>query len=422
MGFPPLDRRDRGVKKMRVNGAERRHIRYMFKRFISMILAVLTVLSLSAAAFALGGPAAAGLSDTPRTAAAGDPSEQEAYERMIALQEVYPDGAPWDSSSYYIDKNGLAEYGCFGFATLLQEAAFPGQTLKKVKRPPITIEDLHVGDLLSYGIGYGAGGHSVVVLEVHSDYIVLAEGNWSNSVNWGRTMSAEEVKSVQYCYTYYSDKSSSHGGWIEKDGERYYYKYSEPVTGWDWIDSAWYIFDDSGKLIHDQWARDSKYWYYMGSDGKMLTGLQKFPEGWYYFNPKNNGSYGRLMDGWVQIDGVWHYFNKSTSGNYGRMVVNDWAMDGKYWFFLDGNGVMMTGLRWIATGSSYDGLYYFSEVHDGYYGRVMDGWQNVNGDWYYFNPKHDGKYGVAYMDGTYTIDGASYTFDAEGKLVGDLAS
>ena len=401
MGLSP-DLRDRGEKEMRVNGTERRHKRYMLKRFISMILAVLTVLSLSATAFA--------------QESADLTTEQEAYERMIALQEIYPDGAPWDSSSYYIDKNGLAEYGCFGFATLLQEAAFPGQTLKKVKRPPITIEDLHVGDLLSYGIGYGAGGHSV-----YSDYIVLAEGNWSNSVNWGRTMSAEEVKSVQYCYTYYSDEAPSRGGsWTEEDGERYYYKNGKAVTGWDWIDSAWYFFDDAGKLVHDQWARDSKYWYYMGSDGKMLTGFQKFTEGWYYFNPNNNGSYGRLMDGWVQVNGVWHYFDKSLDGYYGRMIVNDWAMDGKYWFFLDDAGVMMTGLRWIATGSSYDGLYYFSEVHDGYYGRVMDGWQNVNGSWYYFNPLHDGKYGVAYTDGTYTIDGASYTFDAQGRLIGDL--
>ncbi len=147
--------------------------------------------------------------DEPQTVAAGAPlpTEQEAYQRMIALREKYPDGSLWDGNSYYMDRNGYAEYGCFGFAIMLQEAAFVGRTQFKVRRPPITIDDIYVGDVLSYGISNGQGGHSVIVLERHDDYVVLAEGNWDRSANWGRTMSAEEIKNVQYCYTYYIDDS-----------------------------------------------------------------------------------------------------------------------------------------------------------------------------------------------------------------------
>lgn len=386
----------------------------MWKRFLSLMLALVAVFSLPAGAFASQGTGNGAL-----------PTEEEVYARLIAVQETYPEGTPWDSSSYYIDKYGYAEYGCFGFATLLQEAAFPGMTLQRTKRPPITIEDLHVGDLLSYGIGGGQAGHSVVVLEVHSDYIVLAEGNWADCVHWGRTMTADEVASVQYCYTYYPDKPQTidppgKTGWTEENGERYYYKNDKLVTGWDWIDSAWYYFDPSGKLVHDQWAKDSKYLYYMGHDGKMLTGFHEIGAGnWYYFNPKNDGSYGRVMTGWTQIDGTWYYFNKQDDGHYGRMYVNDWAMDGPYWFFLDSDGKMMAGLREIAIGNSYDGLYYFNEKHDGYYGRVMAGWQKVNGAWYYFNKEHNGQYGIAYVNGWYEIGGKYYYFYADGKMAAD---
>lgn len=399
-------------------------------RIISFLLAVILTLALAVPALAAEGPelppedaaeaageAAPAMTDTPRAAAAAVPTEQEAYERMIALQAVYPDGTKWDSSSYYIDRNGLAEYGCFGFAIMLQEAAFVGLTQNKVKRAPITIEDLHVGDLLSYGIGNGRGGHSVVVLEVHSDYIVLAEGNWSDSVRWGRTMTADEVRAVQYCYTYYLDDTppapASKNGWAYEDGLWYFYKndirltgwvmdgqkryYCDPDadgamvrgfrdidgetyyfsektdgsggvmrTGWVWLVDTYYYFRPSGTMVRSGWVYDGGNQYYQDAAGRQVSGWQVFGDETFFLNDKRDGTFGAVVSGWREIAGQWYFFHTLHDGHFGAMQTG-WFQDGKYTYYCDpATGAMAAGWQTI------DGrTYYFSEKHDGSYGALV---------------------------------------------------
>ena len=388
----------------------------MYKRFLAMVLAAAAVLTLSVPAFAAPGQADA--ADVPAAAATTElPTEEEVHERLMALREVYPDGMHWDSSSYYTDRNGLDEYGCFGFAIMLQEAVFPASFLMTCKYPPVTMQNVHVGDILSYGISAGSGGHSVIVTEVCDDYVVVAEGNVSNGVSWGRTMSAAEVSAVQYRWTYYTGQRPVKNGWIEEDGAWYYYEYNWKVT------SAW---RQSGG------AR-----YYLGSDGKMAVGWGQVAGKWYYFNDQHDGTYGRALVnewlndggtwyyfgadgamavGWCHLDGRWYYFNSKHDGTYGRMLANEWLQDGGPWYYMGPDGAMAEGLYWVIEGG-YEGLYCFNGSHDGTYGKMLSGWQTVDGDVYYLETRHNGRFGQAYVDGTYVIDGTEYTFDAFGRLI-----
>ena len=338
----------------------------MRKRLLALILALLTIFALPTAAFA--SPRSV---DEPQTAATL-PTEEEVYERLMAMQELYPEGSHWDSSSYYIDRNGWKEGGCFGFAIMLQEAAFPDNTMLVRKNAPISIGDVHAGDILSYGITGGSGGHSVIVVEVHDDYVVVAEGNVGNGVSWDRTMSAAEVSGVQYRWTYYNSYESMKNGWYEEDGAWYYYEYNWRVT--------------------DRWLDDGGDRYYLGPDGVMAVG-------------------------WLQLDGKWYYFNSKRNGTGGRMLENEWLNDGGKWYYLGLDGEMAMGLYWVTEGGS-EGLYYFNEKHDGSCGRMLSGWQDVAGSRYYFETRHNGLFGQGYVDGTYTIGGGRYDFDTDGRMIG----
>ena len=174
-------------------------------------------------------------------------------------------------------------------------------------------------------------------------------------------------------------------------------------------------------MVTNDWLLDKGVWYFLDPDGIMMEGfaqiaLGRSDDGWYYFSEKHDGTYGHVMTGWQAIGGSWYYFNPKHNGTFGRMVTNDWLLDKGVWYFLDPDGKIMEGLSEIALGRGDDGLYYFSEKHDGTYGHVMTGWQTIDGNTYYFNPKHNGTFGRAYAGGTYTISGRSYTFDEGGRL------
>lgn len=215
-------------------------------------------------------------------------------------------------------------------------------------------------------------------------------------------------------------------GWFADDsGSKFYYKNGKAVKGWNYIDSEWYYFDDSGRMVTGDWAQDSRGWYFLDEDGKMMSGFREIDlgrpdDGWYYFNEEHDGSFGRVMSGWIDINGNWYYFNEKHDGTYGRMVIGDWAQDRYGWYFLDANGKMMSGFSEIDLGRSDDGWYYFNPKHDGSFGRVLCGWQYIDGDWYYFNEKHDGTWGRM-VTGNWARDAKYWYFLGEdGKMLSGL--
>lgn len=106
--------------------------------------------------------------------------EDSVYDILVSFKEQYPEGMYWTNEQYY-DWNGgtyYRGYGCAGFAFILSDAAFGD--VQAVKHTDYS--NIRVGDILRVN----NNTHMVIVLEVHDDYVIVAEGNYNSSIHWGR--------------------------------------------------------------------------------------------------------------------------------------------------------------------------------------------------------------------------------------------
>ncbi len=124
-------------------------------------------------------------------------------------------------------------------------------------------------------------------------------------------------------------------GWVQLDGERYYYLNGQELTGWQEIEGKLRYFHTTGALAHGfaevdgsrylfdadgcyltGWQETEGKRYYLGEDGVVVTGWLQQDDAVYYL--KEDGAMAR---GCVQIDGVNHYF---TSTGAPVLVLNPW--------------------------------------------------------------------------------------------------
>lgn len=117
-----------------------------------------------------------GLSD----AAAADTRTDQVYQTIMAQKEVFPEGMRWTNDNYYAWRGGTYSigFGCAGFAFAVSDAAF-GDTTAKIHKD---YDAIRVGDILRIN----NNTHSVIVLEVREDSVIVAEGNYNASIHWGR--------------------------------------------------------------------------------------------------------------------------------------------------------------------------------------------------------------------------------------------
>ena len=137
----------------------------------------------------------------PGVGAAFAPSENTAYQSIIAMQAQYPEGMHWTNDNFYEWKGGVFSggFGCAGFAFLLSDTAFGDLPARVIE--DYTYEEIRVGDILRIN----GNSHSVVILEKHSDWVVLAEGNYNSSIHWGRTLTRAQVMNGDYLMTRYPE-------------------------------------------------------------------------------------------------------------------------------------------------------------------------------------------------------------------------
>ena len=57
--------------------------------------------------------------------------------------------------------------------------------------------------------------------------------------------------------------------------------------GWVQKFGLWYWYEE-GEAVRNRWLHEGGYWYYLGSTGAMLTGLQKIDGKIYMLNPKRS--------------------------------------------------------------------------------------------------------------------------------------
>lgn len=121
-----------------------------------------------------------------------DISEEEARDKILAMESSYPEGMKWNNSNKYVTGN-MTGYGCAGFAFLVQDTVF-GKGGKTTKYTDFDPNNIHIGDHFRVYNGMG-GEHSVIILDVFDDGVELVEGNYNSSIHWGREMSFDELES-----------------------------------------------------------------------------------------------------------------------------------------------------------------------------------------------------------------------------------
>ena len=113
--------------------------------------------------------------------------------------------------------------------------------------------------------------------------------------------------------------------------------------------------------------------------------------------------------GWEGSGNDWYYKNADGTNRTG------WLPDGANWYYLDAanNGRMKTGWFRDTDGN----WYYLNEQHDGTYGRMLTGWQNIGGVWYFLRDGSGGPLGSMVAGTMVMIGGERYTFDASGACL-----
>lgn len=124
-----------------------------------------------------------GIGLTAGEMAAGDTHAANGiYEKIIAQKANFPEGMKWTNDNFYSWKGGIYSggFGCAAFAFAVSDAAF-GDACAAIHHD---YNNIRVGDILRVE----NDTHSVIVLEVKPDSVIVAEGNYNNSIHWGREL------------------------------------------------------------------------------------------------------------------------------------------------------------------------------------------------------------------------------------------
>ena len=233
-------------------------------------------------------------------------------------------------------------------------------------------------------------------------------------------------------------KGYTFAGWYTDTSRTYAYEFSKPVETDTVLYAKWaqeaekkYIVTwrmDDGALIGTTEVREGEMPYHVpvSKDGYIFTGWEpelrpatadityraKFEKKKQPDPPKPDpdpdpdpdpkpvsggsvfftGTWDRPVSGglWqMDADGVWYYRTTRPFRNTWGYIVNPYAGEGQHradWFWFDDRGRMLTG------------------------------WQFINGKWYYLNPSMDGTLGACLIGPGKTPDG--YEIDASGAWTG----
>lgn len=211
-------------------------------------------------------------------------------------------------------------------------------------------------------------------------------------------------------------------GWY-KVGNTWYYSNGSGAmqTGWLNLKGTWYYLNGSGAM-QTGWLMTGGTWYYLNGNGAMAQGWLCLGGTWYYLTPGNGG----MKTGWYMAGKEWYYSYGNGAmarnawidtyyyvGSSGAML-KDTTIGG---YYVDKNGRWIPGYgtvnvntigNWEKTGSTY----YFKKSNGTYAKNEYVAW---NGNWYYL----DGN--GAMLTGWHYIRGYKMYFTASGALQQDVS-
>ena len=156
------------------------------------------------------------------------------------------------------------------------------------------------------------------------------------------------------------------------------------------------------------WGANKMTTSYTAPDGSRYDhkGGKKAVSGWDYHGMLTDYiTYEAIPDDPPYVwERVWVLRN--TDGT----LVKGWVELKKKWYYLDQNGIMLTGWQKLKWSKGTDWFYFDDEK-----GEMLTGWQKLKWskgtDWFYFDSNG------AMVTGTQVIDGKTYTFDENGALI-----
>lgn len=218
------------------------------------------------------------------------------------------------------------------------------------------------------------------------------------------------------------------------DGKQVYFDKYEGSQIFDNFGDDGYFYDQDGNRVNlgtNRYVQVKGNWYYVGEDGKILTGEQTIDGAHVYFN--YNG---------IQVKGDFDYYNQFHDRDSGNLITNRFVtvkdktyfigadskaikgatvIDNTEYFFDEKTGAQVKG-NFATNDKYYDGITgalvtnsYVQVGKDWYYvgndGERLKGSQTINNVPVYFDP-YDGKQ----AKGVFGDDGYFYDKDSGAKI------
>ncbi|MBS9334884.1 CHAP domain-containing protein [Fructobacillus sp. M1-13] len=220
-------------------------------------------------------------------------------------------------------------------------------------------------------------------------------------------------------YEYYQDGQLVRNSWAFEWGNKYYIgSDGRALSGVQKIGDDYFYFGDDGTFYarHNQWVSAWGLDYYVNDEGKMVEGIQKIGNDYYYFGDDHRffkrtntwasawghdyyvGSDGRTLQGFQKIGNEYYYFGEDNT-HYKR--TDQWIQQWGHDYYVGSDGRALQGVQKI--GNDY---YYFGE--DNTYYKRTNQWVQQWGHDYYAGPDGQFYHDVKAIDGTY------YAFDSNG--------
>ena len=260
------------------------------------------------------------------------------------------------------------------------------------------------------------------------------------SYYYARTSTGEIIRNRTYWVTQTNDYSIPEGeysfdadgrmilkGFIEENGNTYYYADGSRVKGFIKIGDDYYLFNASSGMMYKNgtyWVPDNAYgiaggMYTFGADGKL-----QLKNGFVQETHKDGTTYtyyylnGNKVKGFTKIGDDYYLFNTSSgmmykSGTYWVPDNTYGIASGMYAFDADGKLQLKNGFvqETHKDGKTY--TYYYLN------GDKVKGFTKIGDDYYMFNRSSGMMYTDATMwvgDNSYGIAGGMYYFGSDGKM------